>query len=154
MITLHPLPRPDIGRVQHLVLPDAQVPFVGPIAEMTADPDLLKHFHMVERSGEPVGFFKLDCDFSRQIKRLPTGALGLRGVLVGGQYQGNGIGTALFSALPSYLADQYPDASEIWLSVDTINQAAIALYEKHGWTRDGPAFVGRSGPECVMRLGL
>ena len=154
MITLHPLPRSAIDRVQHLVLPAAQAPYVGSIDEMTAEPDHLQEFHIADRDGEAVAFFKVDRDFSRRIDGVAQGSLGLRGLLVGGQYQGSGIGSALLCHLPDYLAQRYPRSQAIWLSVDKANDIAFTLYEKHGWQQVGPVISGRSGPEIVMRRRL
>ncbi len=152
-VTPAPLARADVARVQHLTLPEAQSAFVGEIAEMTAEPDLLQEFHLVASDDEIVGFFKIDRDFSRRVPRLPSRAHGLRGVLIGGQYQGRGFGGALFAVLPAYVKGRY-SIGELWLSVDQTNTHAIALYERHGWQADGEAHQGRCGPEQVMRLDL
>ena len=151
-IRLSPLPRADVARVQHLVLPPHQADFVGTIAEMSADPDPLQDFHQGEAGEEVVAFFKTDRDFSRRVSWLPAGALGFRGLLVGGQYQGRGLGRALLAALPGYLAARYPGAAEVWLSVDAGNTLAAAAYTKAGWQAHPERFMGRVGEEIVMRL--
>ncbi|MEJ6402520.1 GNAT family N-acetyltransferase [Yoonia sp. 2307UL14-13] len=154
MITIQPLQRAQKDRVAHLILTEPQYPFVGEIHELTAEKDPQTDFHTGLRGETHVGFFKIDRDFSRVVDRLPMGTFGFRGLLIGGQYQGLGYGTALLTALPDYLRKTYPELTEIWLSVDKANDRAIRCYEKTGWLVDGPGRDGRSGLEQVMRLGL
>ena len=154
MITLKQLPQGAADRVAHLVLPEAQVDFVGPIADMVADtdPDVRMHYAAVEDA--IIGFFKVDLDLSRMIERLPKGSLGIRGLLIGGQYQGRGYGKALLRALPDYLRACYPDTRDFWLSVDVSNDVATKCYQDAGWQLSGPQRSGRAGKEHVMRLAL
>lgn len=154
MITLHPLPWTQVDRVAHLILTEPQYPAVGQITEMTAEQDRLTDFHCALRGTTYVGYFKIDRDFSRIVTRLPQGATGFRGLVIGGQYQGVGYGRALLSALPDYLRQTYPALNDIWLSIAKYNTHGIAVYEKAGWVVDGPDRDGRTGPEQVMRLAL
>ncbi len=154
MITLVALPRTQIDRVAHLILTEPQYPFVGEIQELTAEKDPQTDFHVGLRGDTYVGFFKIDHDFSRIVERLPAGTFGLRGLLIGGQYQGLGYGSALLKALPDYLRQIYPALFQIWLAVDEANDRAVGCYEKSGWVVDGPGRIGRSGPEQIMRLTL
>ncbi len=154
MITLHPLARSDAGKVAHLVLPETQTSFVGTVDEMANDPDPQIRLHFAAHQDQVIGFFKTDLDLSRRIKELAPNTLGLRGLLIGGQYQGRGFGTALLAALPHYLRRTHPEASAIWLSVDAGNKHAIRCYEKAGWVKAGRPRAGRCGPEHVMRLQL
>lgn len=154
MITIQPLPRSQIDRVAHLILTEPQYPFVGEITDMTAEKDPQTDFHCALRGDTYVGFFKIDHDFSRMLKRLPEGTFGFRGLLIGGQYQGLGYGSALLAALPNYLRKTYPGLAELWLSVDIANEGAIRCYTKSGWVVSGSGRDGRSGPEQVMRLTL
>lgn len=152
-LTLSPLARSDIGRVMHLELPKAQQDFVGTIGDMASDPDPLQDFHIALDGSTVVGFFKIYRDFNRRIAWLPERAHGMRGVLIGGQYQRQGLGRQMFRILPTYLSDQY-EIKEFWLSVDQANSVATDLYSEAGWKIEGPPFQGRSGPEWVMRLVL
>lgn len=152
MITLAALSRAQIARVQHLARPPSQAAFVGSIAEMSASSDPLQDFHIAKSGSDIVAFFKIDRDFARRLPHLPEGAHGLRGLLVGGQYQRLEYGRALFANLPHYVKALYPQTSELWLSVDAANAPAIALYMQQGWRAFGPRHRGRSGAEIVMRL--
>lgn len=154
MITLHPLPWTQIDRVSHLILTEPQYPLVGQINEMTAEKDRLTDFHCALRGTTYVGYFKVDRDFSRIVTHLPKGTMGFRGLLIGGQYQGLGYGSALLAALPDYLRRTYPKCTDIWLSVVKHNTRGISVYDKSGWVVSGPDCAGRSGPEQVMCLTL
>ena len=154
MISIHPLPWTQIDKVAHLILTEPQYPFVGQIHEMTAEKDRLTDFHCALRGTTYVGYFKIDRDFSRIVTRLPQGTTGFRGLLIGGQYQRLGYGSALLTALPDYMRKTYPKCRDLWLSVVKHNARGISVYEKAGWVVDGPDREGRHGPEQVMRLKL
>lgn len=121
---------------------------------MTAEPDALQDFHHALRVDTVVAFFKIDRDFARRIPWLPSGCLGFRGLLVGGQYQGRGIGRALLAALPAYLRTVYPGETAVWLSVDAGNTVALGAYGRAGWQAHPTRFDGRVGPEIVMQQTL
>ena len=57
MLRLAPLPRSEVDRVLHLELPDHQLDFVAPIAEMVREPDDLQEFHVALKDDIAVGFF-------------------------------------------------------------------------------------------------
>ena len=154
MITLAPLSRAELARVQHLILPPSQAPFVGTIEEMTADHDALQDFHIGISDETVVAFFKIDRAFDRRIPWLPQDAHGLRGLLVGGQYQRQGHGRALLARLSDYLRRGYPGLGEVFLSVDAGNAVARRAYANASWSAMRPRHQGRSGEEVVMRLPL
>ncbi len=155
MISFAPLPRADVARVAHLQLPPEQRGFVGPIDEMSADPDPFQDFHIVLHNTETVGFFKIDRAFERIETRLPAASHGLRGLLIGGQYQRRGIGTEMLSHLPAYARQTYPSARVLHLRVDVENQPAVRAYLAHGWQMsDLTPAEGRSGPEHILNLTL
>ncbi len=154
-LTVVRLARSDVARVAHLQLPSAQRGFVGPMEEMTADDDPLQDFFAVEHADEVVGFFKIDRDFSRIDERLSKGSHGMRGLLIGGQYQRRGLGGTLLATLPDTLQTFYPDVDVVYLRVDAANAPAIRAYEASGWAlMAGPDVAGRSGPEKLMKLEL
>lgn len=153
MLKLAPLPRGEVTRVLHLDLPDHQLDFVAPIAEMVREPDELQEFHVALQDDTAIGFLKIDRDFSRRISRLPSNAHALRGLLIGGQYQKRGLGRAVVTTMKSYIPAQY-DISDLWLSVDESNHLATRLYGACGWDIEGPPHRGRIGREYVMKLRL
>lgn len=154
-VNIAPLPREDVGRVAHLQLPPAQRGFVGLIEEMAADPDVRVDLFQITTPSEVIGFFKIDRAFERIEPRLPPGAHGLRGLLIGGQYQRLGLGAQALEQLPGFLAAHYPGQSMIYLAVDLANTAAIRAYTAHSWsTCEMAPRDGRTGPEQILTLTL
>ncbi|VVP25899.1 hypothetical protein PS732_04132 [Pseudomonas fluorescens] len=66
--------------------------------------------------------------------------------------QGKGYGKACLQALPEVARLAWPGIKGLELSVDADNEAAIALYAKHGYVDSGEAYKGRIGYE--RRMGL
>ena len=64
--------------------------------------------------------------------------------------QGRGHGSACLRALPAAARQAWPQIRALELSVDATNNAAIALYSKHGWVDSGEAYKGRIGYERRM----
>ena len=155
MIALEPLPRAQVARVAHLRLAAGQDGFVGPIADMVNEPDLLQDFHIVRDGTVVAGFFKIDRAYERRHPELGPGAHALRGLLIDAARQGQGLGRAVMGALPRHMAAHYPGLAHLWLTVDAGNASAIGLYQATGWQRE-PGFVyqGRSGPEWRYCLPL
>jgi L-phenylalanine/L-methionine N-acetyltransferase len=58
------------------------------------------------------------------------------GITVSGPAQGQGVGTALMSALMHY-ADHWGHVLRVELTVFADNAAAIALYRRHGFVQEG-----------------
>ncbi|MCM2291837.1 GNAT family N-acetyltransferase [Allorhizobium sp. BGMRC 0089] len=159
---LEPLARKQAVMVSHLILPPEQSAYVSPIEAMTGDDNPAVDFHRAVAGEDTVGFFKIDRTFPTHFKDFDIAAhgfaegdLGLRGLLIGGQYQGKGHGKALMLALPHYLARQYPEAGRVFLTVNCRNANAIALYNACGWQDTGTLYHGgRAGPQHLMRLEL
>jgi ribosomal protein S18 acetylase RimI-like enzyme len=67
--------------------------------------------------------------------------------------QGKGYGKACSASVCREVARQaWPEIKGLELSVDADNDAAIALYAKHGYVDSGEAYKGRIGYE--RRMGL
>ncbi|MBC7644359.1 MAG: GNAT family N-acetyltransferase [Thermoleophilia bacterium] len=90
------------------------------------------HFLGAELDGKIVGNAGLHLTDGRPRGRHVAGL----GMSVSTAYQGLGIGTALMSALVE-LADDWLQIRRIELSVNTDNEAGIALYTKHGFEIEG-----------------
>ncbi|NCW85408.1 MAG: GNAT family N-acetyltransferase [Oxalobacteraceae bacterium] len=67
------------------------------------------------------------------IRRRHTCALG---IAVASDYHGQGVGTALMSALVDFV-DNWTTFLRVELNVFADNQVAISLYERFGFTREG-----------------
>ena len=152
-VSLAPLPAPDGARVAHLEVHPGQLNFVAPIEQMLGEPTPGVDFHAIWRGDEAVGFFKIDPPGVSCFDFVPTDALGLRGLLIGAQYQRMGYGGAAMAALPGYLRARY-DAPRAVLSVDDRNPVAQRLYLAHGWVETGAVHLGRAGPAPVLQLTL
>lgn len=147
--------------VLHLALLPEQSQFVAPIDQMIGETDPTVDFHVGTVAGEAVAFFKIDRDYKSKISTAPLDAcgfepndLGLRGMLVGAQFQGRGYGKAVMAQLKSYLSRHY-QARHVFLTVNCRNLAAIHLYRAGGWEDTGQLYLGgKSGPQHIFRLTL
>lgn len=155
MIHLADLPRDRVGEVLHLTLPSGQADFVGEIGQMVADPLPTRDFHVARQGQEAVAFFKIDRDYAPSHDFALAHGWGLRGLLVGGQYQGRGLGRSLLAALPGYLGRCYPGQRLYYLTVNCRNTRAYRAYVLAGWRDHGGLYLkGRAGPQHILRLDL
>lgn len=153
MIQIADLPRDRVDEVLHLALGPGQADFVGTIGDMVKDPLPARDFHVVRDGAEPVGFFKIDRDYAPTHAFAEVHGWGLRGLLIGAQYQGRGLGRALLAALLGYLAGRYPGQTLYYLTVNCRNTRAHSAYLSGGWTDTGGLYHGgSSGPQNILRL--
>ncbi len=155
MITLAPLAPERVGEVLHLRLAAGQEAFVHPIADMVRETTPGVAFHVVRAGTEAVGFFKTDRDYAERHDFAPPGMPGLRGMLIGAQYQGRGHGKAAIAALPDYLRGHFPERAAVMLTVNCRNAPARHVYLAGGWVDTGAIYSGgNSGPQHILRLDL
>lgn len=153
MIQIADLPRDRVDEVLHLALGPGQADFVGSIGDMVKDPLPARDFHVVRDGSEVVGFFKIDRDYAPSHDFAEPHGWGLRGLLIGAQYQGRGLGRALLAALPAYLRMRYPGRTLYYLTVNCRNARAYKAYLAGGWTDAGRLYLkGRAGPQNILRL--
>ncbi|WP_373353883.1 GNAT family N-acetyltransferase [Pseudoroseicyclus sp. CXY001] len=154
-VTLAPLPRAQGAAVQHLEVPEPQLSFVAPIRQMLGEERESVEFHKVLAGAEAVGFFKIDRAYGQDSGFAGPKDTGLRGFLIGGQYQGRGYGRAALEALPAYLRETYPGLALVRLTVNHQNPVARRLYLATGWRETGLVWRGgRHGPQDVLALDL
>ena len=154
-LRLEPLPRWRAGEVLHLALAPGQEAFVGRIEQMVAEARESVELHAIQGGAEAVGFFKIDRDYGQDSGFAGPGDTGLRGMLIGAQYQGRGYGRAALTALPDYLRATYPELGLVRLTVNTANTRALGLYLATGWRDTGELWHGhRSGPQHILALDL
>ena len=152
-VALAPLPRDAGDTVRHLELRDEQSLFVAPIDQMLAEPTPGVDFHVIRAGATNVGFFKIVPPGVSVFDWVAPDEIGLRGLLIGAQYQGQGHGRSFAAALPAYIAALYA-APRAVLAVDRSNPVARRLYLAHGWQDGSEAITGRAGLADILRLAL
>jgi RimJ/RimL family protein N-acetyltransferase len=108
----------------------------------------------VLRDDAPVGFFALDhadpiCGY------LTEPSVALRAFFVDAQVQQQGIASAALRALPAFVAERYPAAETVVLTVNVSNPVATRLYQRAGFVDTGRMHLGGTvGPQRVLVLPL
>jgi GNAT superfamily N-acetyltransferase len=155
VIAISDLPRDRVDEVLHLALGPGQADFVGAIEDMVKDPAPDRDFHSVRDGSEVVGFFKIDRDYAPGHDFAEPHGWGLRGLLIGAQFQGRGLGKAMLAALPGYLRARYPSQRLYYLTVNCRNPRAYTAYLSGGWMDAGALYHGgSSGPQHILQLDL
>jgi RimJ/RimL family protein N-acetyltransferase len=91
-----------------------------------------------------VGFLVLKRGTSAPSWAIPTSAT-ISAMRIDLSCQGKGIGSAALSALPSWVAENWPESPLLVLSVDEENQSARSAYAKAGFVDQGFREQGRIG---------
>jgi len=111
--------------------------------------------HLIVSDGVLAGMFRIDRDFSREHDFVQPGTYGLRSMIVDARQQGQGIGTAMIRALPAHLAQHYPQAESVFLTVNKRNPAARRSYLRGGFVDTGKVYAGgQVGPQDILRMDL
>ncbi|KPW88311.1 GNAT family N-acetyltransferase [Pseudomonas syringae pv. coryli] len=103
---------------------------------------------------KPVGFLLLKRDDCLPHWAQEDLTATLHALQIDHREQGKGLGKACLQALPAALRLKWPDISQLMLSVDADNLAAIGLYTGQGWVDTGEAYRGRIGFERRLTLTL
>ena len=155
MIRLAPLPRGDAFQVLHLKAAPDQLAFIGPIEDMVREDTPGVAMHVILAGDEVVGFFKTDATYAQRHDFAQPDEPGIRGMLIGKQYQHRGYGSAAMTQMPGYLRHLFPQAETAILTVNCNNPGAIKAYVLGGWHDTGELYHGgRSGPQHIYRLRL
>jgi len=155
VISLSPLPHARAAEVLHLEVADHQRAFVHPIADMVQETTRGVAMHVIRWNGAAIGFFKTDATYAERYDFAAEGEIGIRGVLIGAQYQGLGYGKAAMAALPGYLGQAFPEAGAAVLTVNCTNPTARRVYEASGWRDTGALYLGgNAGPQHIYRMEL
>lgn len=155
MISLHRLARAELHRLAGLRIAPGQQDFVEDGDRMIRDQTPELSFHEVRRDGGPVGMFKLDPLYFQRHDFAAPDQIGMRGVLIDAQHQGQGLGHAMLTALPAHVRAEYPDAQQIVLTVNSRNTRAHAAYLAAGFRDEGDVWQGGGhGPQHILRLDL
>ncbi|KQI68929.1 hypothetical protein AN189_08800 [Loktanella sp. 3ANDIMAR09] len=153
-VTLTPFTDDQRAAVSALAVAPDQVQFSGQPAQMIQPQDRID-VHLIHADATLVGMFRIDHDFAREHPQVPSGAYGLRSMIVDQHHQGRGIGTAMIRALPAYMAQHYPAAAQIYLTVNLRNPGARRSYLNGGFTDTGEHYLGGDvGPQHILRMDL
>lgn len=103
-----------------------------------------------------VGYYRIEksaCSITG--RDIDATSLGLRSFQIDAQWQGRGLGRRALTVLLQDMAEQYPSARQVMLTVGGHNTAAMALYRRAGFT-DGLELYhgGRSGTQHLLWRGL
>ena len=154
MISLHPLDRGDIDRVAHIKLRDDQLVFAGTVTDAVNTPPTMD-LHEIRKDDHAIGLFRIDRAYSESYNFAGPNDLGLRGVILDAREQGKGSGKAAMQALHGYVGAAYPQAQNLYLTVNFRNPAAYAVYGKAGFVDEGGVWPhGDAGPQHIMKLAL
>jgi len=154
-VSLGPVGADEFYRVGHLRVAPDQIRFSGTVGQAfeLAEPDV--DFHCICLDGEPVGFFKVDRAYAIAHHFARKKEPGIRAFMIDTRFQGQGIATAAIRRLEGYLAERYPAAKSVVLTVNMSNPAALRSYRKGGFVDTGEIWEGGSaGPQLVMRMLL
>ena len=154
-VTLAPLTPDRRAAACALAVAPEQVVFSGHAADFIDSPDPQMDSHVILADGAVVGFFRIDLNYAPRHDFAKPGDLGLRSVIVDRAHQGRGIGSAMIRALPAYLADRYPGATDLYLTVNLRNPGARKSYLNGGFTDTGAHYLGGdAGPQHIMHMPL
>lgn len=137
-----------------LRLGPGQDTFVSPPSRTLADAEQCPGSQpMAILSGDTmIGYYRIE-DSARRLagREEDIDALGLRSFQLDKDWQGRGLGTLAMDTLLADLAQRYPHAQRIVLTVSCNNAAALALYRRCGFRDSGALYHGgRSGPQRLL----
>lgn len=155
MIQLAPMQVSDLERVMTLSIKKEQLPYVGTIEEVLLNADDNVHPHLVWAEGEVVGIFLIDTIYGRNYDFSPSDALGFRAFLIDSRHQGKGFAGRAMAQLAGYLANNYPDYTAVYLTVNCKNTVAYQCYLNYGFQDLKQLYLGgAAGPQHVMSMAF
>lgn len=151
LIRIEKMTTKHVGRVIDLkVLPEQQR-FVGPVVDILALVNAQIRPYIICDQDEIVGFFILDTVFSQSHDFADIHDLGLRKFFIDQAYQGKGFARQALQCLDDHLVEEYARYKHIFLTVNCLNTAAKACYEKAGFKDTQTLYEGGpSGPQHIM----
>jgi len=159
-LTIRKMRKEDRRLLCDLAVADHQSDFVLPIADILVSQKSNEDFHVIcQGYAEPdstiLGFFILDHSFANHPEFSQFGELGLRAYFIDARYQGKGYGRLSCRQLQEYVAEQYPQISNLVLTVNQRNVPARALYLSCGFFDSQVMYLdGPAGPQHIMYLPL
>ncbi|POP69934.1 GNAT family N-acetyltransferase [Pseudomonas syringae] len=158
LVDYHDLTAPQRQQLGYLEVTQEQIQFSGDIYTalntllVRPSPNICGFALLGDE--KPVGFFLLKRDDCLPHWAQEDLTATLHALQIDQREQGKGLGKACLQALPAALRLKWPDITQLMLSVDADNLAAIGLYTGQGWVDTGEAYRGRIGFERRLTLTL
>ena len=123
------------------------------LAQAANDPNRLPVLAL--QDDELVGFFVLVKNAGvNEVGADSQTAILIRSLSVSEAHRHQGIATQMMTALPDFVRREFPNATELTLSVDHGNAAAQKLYAKLHYVDTGRRRYGRYGEQYVLAYQL
>jgi RimJ/RimL family protein N-acetyltransferase len=127
--------------------------------EYTEHPlDLLKHdghsrtpVTILSRN-QIAGFFVLDVSDERYSYTENPNSVLMSGFSIHPDFQGQGVAEDAIRELPSFIHQQFPQFDEVVLGVNELNETALHVYLKAGFTDEGRRYMGPKGQQYALHL--
>ncbi|MFU8825294.1 GNAT family N-acetyltransferase [Yoonia sp.] len=154
-VSIAPMPPATQNALRGISVSAEQVNFSGQPSEVIDLDDPRIDIHVIHADDRVAGMFRIDRAFHLHHQFAASTIYGLRTFLVDQQLQGRGIAKACCAQLPDYLADHYPTAEAIMLTVNLRNPAARRAYLAGGFIDTGAQYMdGGFGPQHILKLAL
>ena len=154
-VSLSPLKPKMVTALRAVTVRPEQVVFSGQPAEVLDDPAPDMDIHVVLSDQIVVGMFRIDHGYYTRYPFASSDTPGLRTYLIDEGMQGRGISGATCKLLKPYLAEQYPSARAVFLTVNLRNPVARKVYMRGGFVDIGEEWPwGDAGPQNILRLDL
>lgn len=105
-------------------------------------------------NGILVSFFVLDSGSEKDNYTLQKNTMLLKSFSTDTRYVGHGFGSQALSALPTFMATNFPKIEAVVLGVNQNNLPAIKLYQKCGFKDTGRKYLGQIGWQLIFVLPL
>ena len=153
MITIEKLQSKHTEQLNSLSVSEEQLQFIGSLENIIANVNDSIHPYVIVVEECVVGFFLIDTAYSEKYQFAQHNSLGLRSYFIGRDFQGMGYGSAAILALFHYLPENYPNKSNVYLTVNCKNLSAKKCYLKGGFIdKEGLYLGGNAGPQHIMCL--
>jgi GNAT superfamily N-acetyltransferase len=142
--------------ISNFHLPPEKLQFTCYPLEKINDPNLSKDsIHVLILNKDiPVGYFALESGEKVLKYTKNLNARLLTAFSINHDFQGNGFAKKGLHLLPGFVSRNLKNVNEIVLGVNKRNTAAINLYKKTGFVDHNEVFIGPSGEQHIMHLGI
>lgn len=159
MAVLEELSIHDLSKVEHLSLNGEEEAFAGgplpALFESMALDDLSDEVHLFAlRDGNSIVAFFILREGDRRPAWAQPASMTLHNLRVGQEFQGKGFGRQSLFHSAAWLRAHRPQILSLMLSVNRENVAATDFYRHVGFCDTGKIYVGRLGPQSILKANL